>query len=342
MDDLRERYQKAFSSLEPSQETRERILSLRAQTKPARRGYVRRLSGAMAAAIVMLALLGCAAVGAVYASGIQGWFSHYWEALHHEEMSDGQKDVIHRLTQDISQSQTVDGVTVTVDSATVGDDTFFLLLRVEGKNFSRRNGYGFDQAEMDFSPNVMAGSGMGAYGLEYHGLNGDGSILLLMDMGYSSAEGFVPDGSPLNVELKLQNLCQSPNTDREELIAEGTWNFTFTLDRSQIPAPISLPDTEIDTTDINEQEAVSALATDLQVTCTGLRFRYRWAEGALATPHPSAILKDGTEIRHSGGVGSAAGDGLTTIYSYRWSFPVDLDEVAAVRIENTEIPVPQR
>ena len=85
--------------------------------------FVRRLSAVGAAAVLLLFLLGCAVVGTVYGQSIQSWFAHYWQAVNHREMSQGQAALIDHLTQDINQSQTVDGVTVTVDSATVGDDT---------------------------------------------------------------------------------------------------------------------------------------------------------------------------------------------------------------------------
>lgn len=63
--------------------------------------------------------------------------------------------VMDHLSQEIGLSQTVGGVQVTVDSATVGDDTFFVLLRLEGLNFSNSASYGFDEISMTVQPDPL-------------------------------------------------------------------------------------------------------------------------------------------------------------------------------------------
>ena len=46
-------------------------------------------------------------------------------------MSSGQAALIDHLSQEIGVSQSIGDVTMTVDSATVGDDGFYLLFRME-------------------------------------------------------------------------------------------------------------------------------------------------------------------------------------------------------------------
>lgn len=339
MDDLRERYRSAFSNLGPSQATREYVSNLRSEAHTMKKHYVRRLSGAMAAAIVMLALLGCAVVGTVYGGSIQDWFAHRWETVSGQPMSDGQAAVIDHLSQDIGLSQTVDGVTVTVDSATVGDDTFFLLLRVEGKRFSKRYNYAFHEMSMTFSPDpVSEGGGLGGFGFQYQGLDGDGSLLMMMDMTYAAAEGFVPDTSPLNVELTLTDLTQG--SGQGNVLSEGVWSFAFTLDRNQIPEPIRIGDTDASLYDFDKEKNISVPVCHLEVTNTGVRFQLPSLPGHSAGLRPTVILKDGTEVHHSGGAGTAMENCETLSYSFHWSVPVDLNEIAAIRIGDTEIPLP--
>ena len=91
-------------------------------------------------------------------------------------------------------SQTKSDVTVTVDSATVDYDKFFLLLRVNGIEFSNKYGYGFEQAIMDVKPDLVnENNGIGSYGFQYLGADGDGSHLLLLDYSYISSTGNMRD-----------------------------------------------------------------------------------------------------------------------------------------------------
>ena len=337
--DERKVYERAFDGVEAPDRLRERIIEMsEGQTRPPH--FVRRLSTVAAAAVLLLFLLGCAVVGTVYGQSIQSWFAHYWQAVNHQAMSEGQTAMIDHLTQEIHQSQTVDGVTVTVDSATVGDDNFFLLLRVEGADFSKRWGYRFEEMTMEFSPDpTEADDGLGGYGFQYQGLDGDGSALMLMDMGYASSKGFQADTSPLEVTLTLTDLVESGGS-HEELLTQGTWSFAFTLDRSQIPAPVSLPDTSIEVMDRSREHTIQVELTNLQVTNTGARFQYSPSRAAMDELRVTLILKNETEIRDGGSFGTGMEDGDGMFVSYQWSVPADLEEAAALRIGDVEIPIP--
>ena len=337
--DERKVYERAFSGVAAPARLREQIMGMgEGQTRPPH--FVRRLSAVGAAAVLLLFLLGCAVVGTVYGQSIQSWFAHYWQAVNHREMSQGQAALIDHLTQDIHQSQTVDGVTVTVDSAAVGDDTFFLLLRVEGMDFSRRWSYRFEETAMEVSPDPLEGEeGLGGYGFQYHGLDGDGSALMLMDMGYASAQGYQEDTSPLEVTLTLTDLVESGGS-REEVLAQGTWSFAFTLDRSQIPDPVTLPDTVVPLDGRGGEGVDWAEVTDLQVTSTGFRFRYWPSSAPMDEFRITLILEDGTEVRDGGAFGTGMEDGESMYHAGRWLIPVNLEEARALRIGDTEIPIP--
>ena len=100
----------------------------------------RRFPAALIAAVLAMFLMGAGVAAIIYGDSIQNWFSHYWEIITGQQMSDEQATTIDHLSQEIGLSQTVGDVTVTVDSATVGYDNFFLLLRVNGIEFSSKYG----------------------------------------------------------------------------------------------------------------------------------------------------------------------------------------------------------
>lgn len=193
---------------------------------------------------------------------------------------------------------------------------------------------------MEFSPDpTEADEGLGGYGFQYQGLDGDGSALMLMDMGYASSNGFQADTSPLEVTLTLADLVESGG-NHEELMTQGTWSFVFALDRSQIPAPVSLPDTTIEVMDRSREHTIQMELTDIQVTNTGVRFQYSPSQAAMDEFRVTLILENGTEIRDGGSFGTGMEDGDGMFVSYQWSVPADLEEAAALRIGDVEIPIP--
>lgn len=301
-----------------------------------------RLPAALAAAVAALLLMGCGVAAILYGDSIQSWFGHYWESITGQEMTEGQTAVIDHLSQEIGLSQTVDGVTVTVDSATVGDDSFCLLLRAEGRKFPARYGYGFSSIDMAVEPNPLEGSGgLTGYGFQYLGLDGDGSVLLLLDYTYASHAGYEQDLSPIDITLTLDDLVRSPNLDREKTLAEGQWSFHFSLDRSNPPQTIRLPDTQVMAMDLGKQESVPVTIKNIELTSTGLRFQYERGEATWSIePHITVMLNSGAEIGIGSGNGTPTEDGSTWNCSHHWQVPVDLNEVSALRIGETEIALP--
>lgn len=301
----------------------------------------RRLSTALIAAIIALCLMGAGVVAIIYGDSIQNWFGHQWKAITGQSMSDGQTAVIEHLSQEIDASQTVGDVTVTVDSATVGDGTFYLLLRVEGLQLSDKYNYAFDEITMEIVPDpLVGGGGLGGYGFQYQGIDGNGAALMLLDYNYASMDGYVEDTRPLEVALTLKNLIRNANTDKEKALAEGEWNYTFTLDRTQLPEAILLPDTETMVMDHDKWEEVSIVITNIVLTNTGIRFQFDHYEGTLViSDRLCVVMKNGTVVGNNGGVGTPLEGSSIMSYSFQWQFPIDLNEVSAIQIGNTQIPL---
>ena len=94
--------------------------------------FNRRLSIGIIAVVLMVIMLTVGVASVIYSDNIQHWFANYWELITGHQMSVSHSALIDHLSQDIGISKTLDNVTVTVDSATVGDDSFFLLVKISG------------------------------------------------------------------------------------------------------------------------------------------------------------------------------------------------------------------
>lgn len=304
-----------------------------------------RLSAILIAAALGVLLMGAGVAAILHGDTIQNWFAHYWERMTGSSMSEGQSALIDHLSQDIGLSQTIDGVTVTIDSATVGVDSFYLLVRVEGTKLSNRNNYGFAQVNMEVSPNPLEDvGGMGSYGFQFHGLDGNGAAIFLLDHDYVTKMGFIEDMRPLEIHLTLSDFSKDPHMNYRKILTEGTWDFNFTLERNEMPQEISLPDSEVMLIDLNEKEQyteVPALFTNIVLTNTGLRFEFDYQEGRFSFDGRIRVyLKSGGYIMTSGGTGVPLKESGLLHCSYKWAVPVDLDEVSAVMIGETVVELP--
>ena len=339
MDEFKSVYENAFTGVGPSANVRDRILSMGREEPLSPLRFVRRLSTAAAAVLVLLALLGCGAAAVVYGEGIQGFFARQWERLTGAPMGESQTALLDHLSQDLSLSQTVDGVTVTLDSATIGSDMFYLLVRVEDAGLAGGGSCGFEFFDVTLSPDPLLGAEeLGGYGWSSQGTDQEGRPLLLVEQSYQVREGLETDASPLEVTLTLTNLCRGAGSD-QVILAEGTWTFHFTLDRSQIPPPVSLPDTQVVVTDYFSGERYAGLFTNIEVTSTGLCYDQTFEHDDFPDFIPLLILNDGTEISGGDGYGTRVGEDTFRCVR-RWSVPVDLSQAAAVRFGDTDIPLP--
>lgn len=125
MNDL---YRKTFDEVHASEALRQEVLNMTKQEKAVVRRQVPRM--VLIAAIVVLALAGTALAAAL--PGIQEWFSQQWTKETGKAIEKDQMGIITGLTNAVGVSDTVDGVTVTVDSVTRGEDVLWLLLEAEG------------------------------------------------------------------------------------------------------------------------------------------------------------------------------------------------------------------
>ena len=307
---------------------------------PRGRQAPRRHPGALRAATAVLAAAVLLTVGGVALSGqpaVRAWFDRYWQAIAGKPMEEGQSLLLQGLTQTIGVSDTENGVTVTADSAVVGDDSFWLLLKVSGPELSTRYGYTFGNDTLTLTPDPAEAGGTFSWGLESHGVNADGEAELLLQYSYQLKSGANPPWTEdMAVTLRLTDLIQGRSTGADATVAAGTWELNFTL-RSGDVATVSLPDTWVECTD-GQEGTQRLLLRDITLTATGIRFSSR-GEAPRVELVPALVLRDGTEVDYGDGTGAARADGLGLEHSFHWRVPVDLTQVSAVRICDTVIPV---
>ena len=305
----------------------------------------RRVVMAVAAALAVVVLMGAAAV-VNYSDSIQNWFANEWSLITGQKMSEGQANAIDRLSQEVGLSQTADGVTVTVDSATVGDKVMHLLLRFENAQWTDE----FKDAvmmSMDIEVNSMSYEG-GA--TTYRELD-DGTVAMFVSV--LLYEDSIENTDVINVKLSMSDSVEI--IDDRIVAGETKWNFAFDLRYDELET-IVLPDTQVMAISrlegSDEETTVPVIIKKVELTSLGVSLEYEFEYETAYDREVSfssiyhynyfvAVLEDGSKAV-TGGV-SITGewvDGTASVVSnIRWMVPIDLDEVVEIHIGDTVIPV---
>lgn len=254
----------------------------------------------IAALIAVLLLAGC---GYVVLSETQ-WLQSFFTRQKGQPLSQGQSAYIEQNTQVIGQSVTVNGYTVTVDSAIAEERVACIRLRLEGPGLT-------DIYSGSFRPRPLA--------------DGRGYESLFFEKGHASAEEspyglgrwiFSPDGNAISILIQLD---QSANPDApsfkagvpyvlhltdlyvngfgqtERILTEGVWDFEIVFDHLNTDSAelISLPITIT-------HENTSLRITSLRLRTMGIDVRF--APGAYdylgrdCFEDSWVVLKDGTRV----------------------------------------------
>lgn len=279
----------------------------------------------LAAVVAVVMLMGAGFVAA--SDSIDGWFKTRWKEVTGEEMSDEHYETIASLSQYIGLSETSDGVTVSIDSATVGDDVAYVLITAEcdsGK-FTTTGTSLFGIWEVYVNSN-RKGSGMGRIAVDE---NGKAYYLDTINLTNIDSD------EPLEVSIHLGNLNALiySNEDGSPIwySGDGEWSFEFTLER-----------TETKTIDLTDKSPWTGI-TQLTVTEFGVVATYDSESDdvprIIRYSHMKiyAVMEDGTEMQFN----STSSSGYTGIIDsyYFWEVPIDLDEVVAIRIGDDVIEV---
>ncbi len=336
---MRKLYRETFEEVRTSERRKEEILHMREQNHTRRRN----LPAVGLAAAVLAVILATSALAVAVSPGLRSWFAQQWGERTGGEISENQALLIDSLTQQVGQSATDNGVTVTVDSITVGSDNLWVLLEAKGLDFDGDEKYTFDEGYVEITPDPAEGEYAGAsYSVGSIGVTESGAVQMLLD--YSAiipSRNQLTDGG-YTLELVFKDLSRfQSGAGENEILCPGTWSFSVPLTVESLSPEIALAGPFTVAGELLEGEAVEmeyskVTLWDLSLTATGVSFLSD--SDGVGSLWATAILSDGTEVRSTGSGGSRRSDGLWYC-SHQWPAPIDVEDVAALRIGETEIPV---
>lgn len=314
-------YRETFSHLHPSPETRRSIMEMKPRHNP-----IHRLSPLLAA-VILIVILSVTAV-ATFTSPLQGWLGDTWNAKTGQELTSAQTHLIDNSTQTVAESITSNGITVTVDSITVGSDVVWLLANVTGAEFDPEIEYRFLDATLRLAPSAEYGWGGvsgGSSRHEYLGINEQGALVMLfeMDAYFDPFDLQLTDGIH-TLRLDMTELGTLSDDHTPTVLFEGDWHVEIPLTEKNVSSIIEVPD------------GCCPGLYQVQITSTSLRCT---APKFMDDP-PAVflILTDGTAVEGEYSGAAWDEDHITVGYRYYWRWPalVDLNDVVALRTGETE------
>ena len=288
----------------------------------------------------LLLLVGC---GYVVLSETQ-WLQSFFSRQKGQPLSQGQSAYIEENTQVIGQSVTVNGYSVTVESAIAEERVACIRLRLEGSGIT-------DIYSGDFQPRRLA--------------DGKGYESLFFEKGHTAAEEspyglgrwiFSPDGNAISILIQLDQSAD-PNapsfeagvpyvlhlTDlyvngfgqSERILTEGVWDFEIVFDH------LSTDSAELINSPITvTHENISLRVTSLSLRTMGIDVRFDPGAydylGRNCFEDSWVVLKDGTRVSAYPQFYNPSGSAGLSL-----DCPIDLAEVDYVELrDGTQLPMP--
>lgn len=288
----------------------------------------------------LLLLVGCGYVVLSETQWLQSFFSHQKG----QPLSQGQSAYIEENTQVIGQSVTVNGYSVTVESAIAEERVACIRLRLEGSGIT-------DIYSGSFQPRPLA--------------DGSGYEPLFFEKGHTSAEEspyglgrwiFSPDRNGISILIQLDQSAD-PNapsfeagvpyvlhlTDlyvngfgqSERILTEGVWDFEIVFDH------LSTDSAELINSPITvTHENISLRVTSLSLRTMGIDVRFDPGAydylGRNCFEDSWVVLKDGTRVSAYPQFYNPSGSAGLSL-----DCPIDLAEVDYVELrDGTQLPMP--
>ena len=342
---MREQYRETFDEVQASDRLRQEVWNMTQQERktPGKRRIPR---GILVAAVLVLALTGTTLAAVGMPQTLQDWFAMEWQERTDSDISQEQLALIDSLTQEVGVSDTQNGVTVTLDSITVGSSSMWMMLHVSGaygENEDLR--YHFDGIDLTMDPDPeQQHNTPGGYGFDYpySKVSSDGTLMVLVRFEIDMAGLSSLTDTHRQVTLLLDNVVCNDMTDPEDedlLLTEGSWKLQFDLepqaqDAIQIPGQVQA---EARSTEGGANKTVTFWY--VAITATDITF-VQSEEDQMYDVRPSLVLEDGTVIEVGNGASRFRDEAYTEWSSvWYWPVPVDLSQAAALRIGETEIPL---
>ncbi len=316
----------------------------------------RRHWGAAAACIALLLTVTSTAIAGAKNTKIQAWLSEKWAALTGEQLSSVQQHTIESLSLQIGQSVTKEGTTVTLDSYLSGRERSWILVNVTGIPFSEQSRYYFKKWKIKINGKEAGGSGVMS-----EEVGEDGALQMLYSHGSPSKSNLslldppdLFDTETWEMTLVLDGLFENKG-DEQVLVQEGRWKFRFTVPNAKNAVTTPLADTVIQAYQGRDEQEQDKKQTEVALTniCfseTGVSMRYAGDLGyvckdpmlqeRILLPRIELLLRDGRSMEAEivketillDESGKVSGE-----YGAAWKVPVSLEEIAGIRLGETEI-----
>ncbi len=298
------------------------------------------------AAVVSVLLIGAGFISA--GNSITDWFSNRWENTTGTEMTEEHYETIKNLSQYIGKSDTISGLTITVDSATVTDNQIYVLLKVEGGED--------DYPLLGYSAYIKSKSTDNwNSGITWQGKDEDGAVYYMMNYIYDYV------GDPEDEEMD----CILRVVDSHDETA-NYWEFEFTLSRvpnshiDVIPygetVTVTVNMKDHDATMMSQSEVFEEITRDviaIDLSENGMKVTYDNSTAILSNPEYAeyidslysdidevfAVMQDGSTVGVNNTSYTPTAGSYTATKEYYWEMPISLDGIAYIRIGETDIPV---
>lgn len=333
-------YQEMLNEVRASDKLRQEIISIPNREREVRKRRYLPVAACIAAVIAM-ATGTALAVSMIFPGSLPGWFKQQWQELSCNAMPEAQAEQIKSLTQKIGVSDTQNGVTVTVDSITVGDSVLWMMLKAEGDFIlgGERSAHYFGPEDLVFAVSPDKNDAPGGYGFDYafSGVAEDGTMTILLRYTATlTGEDTLLNGG--DVTLHLEDLIYSETT-----LVEGDWTLPFTIQPVDENALLTLDSAVVPGSDHsgNEGKEISVELRNIRVSATGIRFAQAKGEQEYYPQLKAVTLSDGTEVRVDGGGSrwTAAEGEVVWASDYYWKLPVELTQVEGLRFGDIWIPM---
>ena len=340
------RYRETFDQVRASERLRKEVLEMakKEQAVPPKRRIPK---AALIAAVLILALAGTTLAAVGMPRSLREWFAMQWQARADRVISLEQLTLIDSLTQEVGVSDTQNGITVTLDSITVGNSSVWMMLNVSGaygENEDLR--YHFDGIDLTMDPDPeQQHNTPGGYGFDYpySKVSSDGTLMVLVRFEIDLAGLSSLTDTHRQATLLLEDVVCNDMTDPEDedlLLTEGSWTLQFDLEPQALNA-IQIPgqvQAEARSTEGGANKTVTFW--DVAITATDITY-VQSQEDQMYDVRPVLVLEDGAEIVVGNGASRFRDEAYTEWSSvWYWPVPVDLSQVTALRIGETEIPLP--
>ncbi len=315
----------------------------------------RRLPVILTVVVAIVLLMGAGFV--VAHDSITDYFVRQWEGMTDTEITEEHLATLESFTQEIGLTQSSDGVTITVDSAAVGGDTLYVLFAVEcdSVEFATTRSPSFDEFRWNITNSSATVQGGG---LRWGGTDENNVTYFVLEGNLDICD----ESSPIAVSVHLAGLHTNRGSTHEEypdVYLGGEWDFEFTLEQNTLNPLSLLDDGERKTVTITMYDTKSTEAThslvlkDVTVDVTSavvteFGITITFDDTTASVPFGTysdrfevyAIMQDGSEITVNSCSGSDDGTATDDItLKYLWYSVIDLSELKAVRIGDTEFYV---